>query len=85
MSIGRFYAMVGALLRRPSDGKYLVLKRSEDKDFAMGSWECVTGRVDQGEGFSEAVLGGVFEELGHKRSNRLNPWDSTFLSWRGEA
>lgn len=64
MSIGRFYAMVGALLRRPSDGKYLVLKRSEDKDFAMGSWECVTGRVDQGEGFSEAVLRGVFEELG---------------------
>ncbi len=36
MSIGRFYAMVGALLRRPSDGKYLVLRRSEDKDFASG-------------------------------------------------
>lgn len=64
MSIGRFYAMVGALLRRPSDGKYLLLKRSEDKDFAGGSWECVTGRVDQGEGFSEAVRREALEELG---------------------
>ena len=64
MSIGRFYAMVGALLRRPADGKYLILRRSEDKDFAGGSWECVTGRVDQGEGFSEAVHREVFEELG---------------------
>lgn len=64
MGIGRFYGMVGAILRRPSDGKYLILRRSEDKDFAGGSWECVTGRVDQGEGFSEAVRREVFEELG---------------------
>jgi 8-oxo-dGTP diphosphatase len=64
MGIGRFYAMVGALIHRPSDDKYLVLRRSEDKDFAGGSWECVTGRVDQGEGFSEAVHREVFEELG---------------------
>jgi 8-oxo-dGTP diphosphatase len=63
MGIGRFYGMVGAILRRPSDGKYLILRRSEDKDFAGGSWECVTGRVDQGEGFSEAVRREVFEEL----------------------
>ena len=64
MGIGRFYGMVGAILRRPSDGKYLILRRSEDKDFAGGFWECVTGRVDQGEGFSEAVRREVFEELG---------------------
>lgn len=36
MSVGRFYAMVGALLRRLSDGKYLVLRRSEEVDFASG-------------------------------------------------
>ena len=66
MGVGRFYAMVGALLRRPSDGKYLVLKRSKDKDFGSGSWECVTGRVDQGEGFSEAVRREIGEELGVK-------------------
>jgi 8-oxo-dGTP diphosphatase len=64
MSIGRFYAMVGALLRSPSDGKYLVLRRSPDKDFASGAWECITGRVDQGEGFPEAVRREVREELG---------------------
>ena len=64
MSIGRFYAMVGALVRRPSDGKYLVLRRSEGKDFAGGEWECVTGRVDQGEGFTDALHREVYEELG---------------------
>lgn len=64
MSIGRFYAMVGALVRRPSDGRYLVLRRSEEKDFAGGEWECVTGRVDQGESFTDAVHREVYEELG---------------------
>ncbi len=63
MSIGRFYAMVGALVRRPSDGRYLVLRRSEGKDFAGGEWECVTGRVDQGESFTDAVHREVHEEL----------------------
>ena len=68
MSIGRFFAMVGALLWHPSDvscnGRYLVLKRSADKDFGGGAWECVTGRVDQGEGFTDAVHREVYEELG---------------------
>ena len=47
MKIGRFCGMVGALLRRDVDGKYLVLKRVADKDFSGGAWECITGRVDQ--------------------------------------
>lgn len=64
MGIGRFYGMVGALLRHPVDGKYLLLRRSGDKDFASGAWECVTGRVDQGEGFTQAVRREVREELG---------------------
>jgi 8-oxo-dGTP pyrophosphatase MutT (NUDIX family) len=34
------------------------------KDFAAGFWECVTGRVDQGEGFVEAAHREVREELG---------------------
>jgi 8-oxo-dGTP diphosphatase len=58
--------MVGALLWRPSDGKYLVLRRSDEKDFGAGTWECVTGRVDQGEGFLQAVHREVHEELGIK-------------------
>jgi 8-oxo-dGTP diphosphatase len=64
MSIGRFYGMVGALLWRSSDGKYLVLRRSDQKDFGGGEWECATGRVDQGEGFPQAVHREVREELG---------------------
>jgi 8-oxo-dGTP pyrophosphatase MutT (NUDIX family) len=66
VSIGRFYAGVAALLRHPLNNTYLVLKRSEEKDFAAGAWECVTGRVDQGEGFSEAVHREAYEELGTK-------------------
>ena len=64
MGIGRFYAGVGALVWSPANNKYLLLKRSDDKDFASGAWECVTGRVDQGEGFEEAVRREVYEELG---------------------
>ena len=64
MSVGRFYAGIAALVRRSSDDKYLLLKRSEDKDFGGGVWECVTGRVDQEEGFEEALHREVREEIG---------------------
>ena len=64
MSIGRFYGMIGALIRDANTGKYLVLRRSGEKDIAAGEWECVTGRVDQGEGFPEALQREVREELG---------------------
>jgi 8-oxo-dGTP diphosphatase len=56
--------MVGALVWRQSDGRDLLLKRSAQKDFAAGQWECVTGRVEQGESFSEAVRREASEELG---------------------
>ena len=52
VEVGRFLAGIGALLRRPVDGEYLLLKRAESKDYAGGTWECVTGRVNQGEGFT---------------------------------
>lgn len=64
MPIGRFIGGVGALVRRPQDGHYLLLRRSAEKDFGAGVWECVTGRVDQGEGFIEALRREVREELG---------------------
>jgi len=64
MSIGRFYAMIGALIRHPNSGKYLILRRSAQKDVGAGAWECVTGRVDQGEGYPEALQREVKEELG---------------------
>lgn len=62
--VGRFLGGVGALIFNPETEKYLLLKRAATKDFAAGAWECVTGRVDQGEGFDEAVVREVREEIG---------------------
>lgn len=61
--IGKFSAGIGALIVNQSGEKYLILKRSPKKDFAAGAWECVTGRVDQGEGFEDALYREVREEL----------------------
>ena len=64
MPIGRFIAGIAALIWSPRIEQYLILHRSEQKDFAPGAWECVTGRVDQGEGFEDALRREVHEELG---------------------
>jgi 8-oxo-dGTP diphosphatase len=64
MGIGTFYAGIGALLWDPKSDAYLLLKRSMAKDFAAGAWDCVTGRVDQGEGYGEALHREVREETG---------------------
>lgn len=64
MTIGRFSAGIGALIYDEGGDRYLILKRSAEKDFAAGAWECVTGRVDQGEGFEDALHREVREELG---------------------
>jgi 8-oxo-dGTP diphosphatase len=64
MAIGRFYGGIGAVIWSPEKQRYLLLRRAASKDFAAGVWECVTGRVDQGEGFEDAVHREVREELG---------------------
>lgn len=64
MPIGRFYAGIAALIRSPRSKQYLLLRRSRHKDYAPGIWECVTGRVDQGEDFEAALRREVREELG---------------------
>ncbi len=64
MAIGRFIAGIGALIYDPEEDKYLLLRRSSEKDFAPGAWECVTGRVDQGESFEGALHREVREEIG---------------------
>lgn len=64
MSVGRFIAGIAALIWNPTDEKYLLLRRAASKDFGAGSWECVTGRVDQGESFTDAFLREVKEEVG---------------------
>ena len=64
MAEGRFQAMVGILIWRRVDGKYLVLQRSSTRDWAAGEWECASGRLEQGESFAQAVRREVLEELG---------------------
>jgi len=46
------------------DGKILITQRSYDRSHAPGEWEILTGRVDQGETFEEAVKREVKEEVG---------------------
>jgi 8-oxo-dGTP diphosphatase len=62
--VGRFLSMIGALIWDPSEDRYLILKRSSEKDYAKDVWECGTGRVDQGESFTDAVRREMKEELG---------------------
>lgn len=64
MSVGRFLGGIMALVREVGNGRYLLLQRASTKDVGAGSWECVTGRVDQGECFEEALYREVCEEIG---------------------
>ncbi|MCX8062071.1 MAG: NUDIX domain-containing protein [Anaerolineales bacterium] len=64
MSVGRFIGGVGALLWRNSDNRYLLFQRSPNKDYAQGIWEPVTGRLEQGEGFEDALQRELQEESG---------------------
>lgn len=66
MPVGRFLAGIGALIWDPETDRFLLLRRAADKDFGAGTWECPTGRLDQGEGFSDALHREVMEELGVK-------------------
>lgn len=64
MPIGRFLGGVAAVVWSPANDKYLLLQRAFDKDFGPGVWGPVTGRVDQGEGFEDALRREVREEIG---------------------
>lgn len=66
MNTARFQGGIAAIIRSSKDNRYLLLKRSPDKDFQPEIWECVTGRVEQGEGFEDALYREVLEEIGVK-------------------
>lgn len=66
MPVGHFLVGIAALVYDLKTEKYLLLKRAASKDVGAGSWECPTGRVDQGEGIEEALIREVQEELGVK-------------------
>jgi len=60
---GHFLVGIAALIRDAHD-QYLLLRRSEERDVGGGVWECVTGRVDQGESIEAALHREVAEETG---------------------
>ncbi len=64
LDVGRFLGGIAALIYDSRKERYLLLKRSSKKDFGAGNWECVTGRLDQGEGFETALYREVGEEVG---------------------
>lgn len=63
MISGRFLGGIAAVIW-DRDGRYLLLRRSSRKDYGAGEWECVTGRVDQGESYTQALHREVLEEIG---------------------
>ena len=64
VATNRFIAMVGMLVWHRIDGRYLLLRRAPDKDFAPGQWESGSGRLERGEGFIEALRRESRGELG---------------------
>jgi len=64
MTIGRFLGGIAALIWNADTNQYLLLRRSDQRDFHAGYWECVTGRVDQGESYAQALEREVMEEIG---------------------
>ena len=63
MQPGDFHLTVLGAVKRP-DGKYLVTKRSMDKEWAPGAWEIPGGGVRAGESSEEAVKREILEETG---------------------
>lgn len=63
-AVGRFQCGVAALIYHEPSRTYLLARRASKRDFGAGEWECVTGRVDQGESFERALFREVSEELG---------------------
>lgn len=55
---------MGATLE--TDGKFLLLKRSDSKDFAPNTREVITGRGEESESLEEDILREILEETGLK-------------------
>ena len=83
MSVGHFLAGVAALIWDPTTDQYYLLRRAGHRDFQQGAWECVTGRVDQGEDFEEALNREVREEIGGELQVEFIVATTHF--YRGEA
>lgn len=47
--VGRFMVAIGAVIEHEETGLILLVKRSEDLNYAPGDWEIHYGRIDQHE------------------------------------
>lgn len=56
-------AIVGVSILLEREGKILIAKRSEDKDFGPGIWELPSGRVEKKEDLMQGLVREAFEEL----------------------
>lgn len=64
MPVGHFLGGIAALIYDAPTQTCLILQRASHRDAGAGMWECVTGRVDQGESFEQALHREVAEEIG---------------------
>ncbi|MGD9397446.1 MAG: NUDIX domain-containing protein [Candidatus Thorarchaeota archaeon] len=75
----KLYVGMGAAIEK--DGKFLILKRTEDKDFAPNAWEVITGRLEEEETPRDGILREILEETG-LRAEVVMPVDTGFF-YRG--
>ncbi len=62
MKMKKLYVGMGAAIEK--DDKFLILKRTESKDFAPSAWEVITGRIEEEESPTDGILREVVEETG---------------------
>lgn len=62
-TIGTFGSAIGAIILN-SENKVLLTKRKSNNEVNPGTWEIVFGRLNQREGFEEALHREVKEEVG---------------------
>lgn len=58
----KVYVGMGAVIEK--ENKYLIVKRSPDRDFAPNIWEVVTGRLDEDEHPVKGIVREIMEETG---------------------
>jgi 8-oxo-dGTP pyrophosphatase MutT (NUDIX family) len=62
-TVGTFGSAIGAIILN-KDGKVLLTQRQDFNEVNPGTWEIVFGRLNQSEGFEEALHREVKEEVG---------------------
>ncbi|HUT82231.1 MAG TPA: NUDIX domain-containing protein [Candidatus Bathyarchaeia archaeon] len=73
------YVAVGAFIEKSE--KFLILKRSPDKDVGANLWEGVTGRLEEGEDPELGIIREVLEEV-NLEVEIVIPIDTSFF-YRG--